>query len=137
MTEQVILGILGISSGIVVAGSAAAFIISLGIVPRYAGITRTAHRIRLYEDVAMLGAVAGNLCYLYHGRLPFGSPGLAVWGLFSGIFLGSWIIALGEVVNVFAIMARRLKIRQGIGWMICTMALGKTLGSLLFFQKGW
>ena len=85
----------------------------------------------------MLGAVAGKLCYLYHGRLPFGSPGLAVWGLFSGIFLGSWIIALGEVVNVFAIMARRLKIRQGTGWMICTMALGKTLGSLLFFQKGW
>ena len=45
--------------------------------------------------------------------------------------------ALGEVVNVFAIMARRLKIRQGTGWMICAMALGKTLGSLLFFQKGW
>ena len=137
MTEQVILGIIGISSGIVVAGSAAAFIISLGIVPRYAGITRTAHRVRLSEDVAMLGAVARDLCCLYHGRLPFGSPGLAVWGLFSGILLGSWIIALGEVVDVFAIRARRLKIRQGTGWMICTMALGKTLGSLLFFRKGW
>lgn len=137
MAEQLILGLLGLASGVVVAGSAAAFIISLGIVPRYAGITRTARRVRLYEDISMLGAFVGNLFYLYPGRMSLGSPGLAVWGLFSGIFLGSWIIALGEVVNVFAIMARRLKIRQGTGWIICTMALGKTLGSLIFFQKGW
>ena len=117
-----------------------AFVISLGIVPRYAGITRTADRVRLYEDCSMLGAFLGNLIYLYEnwgGSLPLGQAGLAVLGIFSGIFLGSWIIALGEVVNVFSVMIRRLKLTRGIGLIILAIAAGKTLGSLIFFWKGW
>ena len=42
------LGFLGICFGIVVASGVVAFIISLGIVPRYAGITRTAKYVRIY-----------------------------------------------------------------------------------------
>ena len=41
------LGFLGLCFGIVVASGAAAFIISLGIVPRYAQITKTAKRVQL------------------------------------------------------------------------------------------
>ncbi|MCI6044432.1 stage V sporulation protein AB [bacterium] len=131
------LGFLGICFGIVVASGAAAFIISLGIVPRYAGITRTAQNVRLYEDCSMLGAFLGNVLFLYSGRLPLGNVGLAIYGIFAGVFLGSWIIALGEVVNIFSIMARRIGITKGIGLIIIVMAVGKTLGSLLFFWKGW
>ena len=121
----------------VVASGVVAFIISLGIVPRYAGITRTAQRVKLYEDCSMLGAFLGNILFLYGGNIPVGTAGLAVLGLFSGIFLGSWIIALGEVVNIFSIMARRIGLTKGIGIIIIAMALGKTLGSLFFFWKGW
>ena len=131
------LGFLGICFGIVVASGAAAFIISLGIVPRYAGITRTAQNVRLYEDCSMLGAFLGNVLFLYSGRLSLGNAGLAIYGVFAGVFLGSWIIALGEVVNIFSIMARRIGITKGIGLIIIVMAVGKTLGSLLFFWKGW
>lgn len=131
------LGFLGICFGIVVASGTAAFIISLGIVPRYAGITRTAQNVRLYEDCSMLGAFLGNVLFLYSGRLPLGNVGLAIYGIFAGVFLGSWIIALGEVVNIFSIMARRIGITKGIGLIIIVMAVGKTLGSLLFFWKGW
>ncbi|MGN1141122.1 MAG: stage V sporulation protein AB [Oliverpabstia sp.] len=137
MLVQLWLGFLGICFGIIVASGAAAFIISLGIVPRYAGITRTAQNVRLYEDCSMLGAFLGNVLFLYSGRLPLGNAGLAIYGIFAGVFLGSWIIALGEVVNIFAIMARRIGITKGIGLIIIVMALGKTLGSLLFFWKGW
>lgn len=137
MLMQIWLGFIGLCAGMIIASGVVAFIISLGIVPRYAGITRTAQRIRLYEDCSMLGAFLGNILYLYSGALPAGNAGLAVWGLFSGIFLGSWIIALGEVVNIFAIVARRLGLTRGIGIIILSMALGKTLGSLLFFWKGW
>lgn len=137
MLVQIWLGFIGICAGIVIASGVVAFIISLGIVPRYAGITRTARSVRLYEDCSMLGAFLGNILFLYGGRLPVGNIGLAVWGLFSGIFLGSWIIALGEVVNIFSIMARRIGLTRGIGIIIIAMALGKTLGSLLFFWKGW
>lgn len=131
------LGFLGICFGIVVASGVVAFIISLGIVPRYARITRTAKYVRIYEDCSMLGAFVGNILFLYSGSLPLGNIGLAVYGIFSGIFLGSWIIALGEVVNIFSVMARRIGITKGIGLIIIFMALGKTFGSLIFFWKGW
>ena len=137
MLVKLWLGFLGICFGIIVASGAAAFVISLGLVPRYAGITRTAQNVRLYEDCSMLGAFLGNVLFLYSGRLSLGNAGLAIYGVFAGVFLGSWIIALGEVVNIFSIMARRIGITKGIGLIIIVMAVGKTLGSLLFFWKEW
>ena len=137
MLVKLWLGFLGICFGIIVASGAAAFVISLGLVPRYAGITRTAQNVRLYEDCSMLGAFLGNVLFLYSGRLSLGNAGLAIYGVFAGVFLGSWIIALGEVVNIFSIMTRRIGITKGIGLIIIVMAVGKTLGSLLFFWKGW
>lgn len=53
-----------------------------------------------------------------------GNVGLAVFGIFAGIFLGSWIIALGEVVDVFAILARRLKLHHSFPWVIAAIAAG-------------
>ena len=132
MTE-VVLGVLGICMGITIASGVVAFIISLGIVPRFAGITRSAVRVRLYEDCSILGAVLGNVIFLYQGVLPFGKIGLAVYGSLSGIFLGSWVAALGEVVNIYAILIRRVGLVKGIGLVILSMALGKVAGSIYFF----
>ena len=50
--------------------------IGLGIIPRYAGITRTADHVEWYENVCMLGVFLGSLACLYDGNLPFGVPGL-------------------------------------------------------------
>lgn len=133
MTKAMFLGFVGLCFGITIASGVVAFIISLGIVPRYAGITKTADRVQLYEDSSVLGAVLGNLWYLYQGKLPFGTIGLAVYGIFSGIFLGSWIVALGEVVDIYAILVRRMGLVKGIGLVILSMALGKVIGSLYFF----
>lgn len=137
MRNEIWLAFLGLCAGGIVASGVVAFIISLGIVPRYAGITRTAQRVRLYEDCSMLGAFVGNILFLYRGQIPLGTPGLLVFGVFSGIFLGSWIVALGVVVNIYSIMARRVGLTRGIGLVIISMALGKMLGSLVFFWKGW
>lgn len=123
----------GFCGGAVVATALAAFIISLGIIPRYAGITHTAKHILLYEDFLMLGSILGNLIFIYKIPLPIGQAGEGLMGFFFGIFLGSWIIALGEVVNVFAITARRIGLKKGMGLIVLSLALGKTLGSLLQF----
>lgn len=131
--KEMFLGFVGLCFGITIASGVVAFIISLGIVPRYAGITKTADRVQLYEDSSVLGAVLGNLWYLYQGKLPFGPIGLAVYGIFSGIFLGSWIVALGEVVDIYAILVRRMGLVKGIGLVILSMAFGKVIGSLYFF----
>lgn len=137
MWQQILMGLLGLTAGFVIASGTVAFIITIGIVPRYAGITKTASQIRWYEDCCILGAVLGNLVYLWQGRLPVGTVGLVLYGLFSGIYLGSWIIALGEVVDIFAILARRVGLTRGMSFVILCMAFGKALGSLLYFYLGW
>ena len=137
MPEQLLMGIIGLGGGAVAACGAAALVIGLGIIPRYAGITRTPGRVLWYEDCAMLGIFLGNLAVMWRFPLPAGLPGLAVYGIFSGVFLGSWVVALGEVVDVFAILARRLKLHHSFPWIILAMAAGKILGSLLYFWKGW
>ena len=114
--REIFLGMLGLCMGTTIASGVVAFIISLGIVPRFAGITGSAAQVRLYQRA-----------------LPLGNPGLAVYGSFSGIFLGSWVVALGEVVNIYAILIRRIGLVKGIGLVILSMALGKVVGSLWFF----
>ena len=131
--RETLLGAVGLCMGMTIASGVVAFIISLGIVPRFAGITRSATRVRLYEDCSMVGAVLGNLLFLYQEALPLGNAGLAVYGSFSGIFLGSWVVALGEVVNIYASLVRRIGLVKGIGLVILSMALGKVAGSLWFF----
>lgn len=130
---QIFAGMVGLCGGAVVATALAAFIIELGIIPRYAGITHTAKHILLYEDCLMLGAVVGNLVSIYRIAIPFGRLGLGIVGLGFGMFLGSWIIALGEVVNVFAVMARRIGLKKGTGLVILAIAIGKTIGCFLQF----
>ena len=130
---ELVAAIIGLSGGMVVATALAAFIIGLGIIPRYAGVTHTGHNLLLYEDALILGTFLGNIFYLYQFHLPFGQWGLAVIGIFFGMFLGSWIIALGEVVNVFAIMARRVGLTKGVVLVVLSIAIGKTVASLIQF----
>ena len=44
--NEVIAAIVGLSGGMVVATALAAFIIGLGIIPRYAGVTHTGHNLQ-------------------------------------------------------------------------------------------
>ncbi|MGN0398749.1 MAG: stage V sporulation protein AB [Blautia sp.] len=133
MWTELAAGFVGLCGGTIVATALAAFVIGLGIIPRYAGITHTGNHLLLYESSLVAGTILGNLVQLYHIRMPFGTPGLALAGLGFGIFLGSWIIALGEVVNVFAIMARRAGLTKGVGLVVLSLAVGKALGSLFQF----
>lgn len=137
MWQQILLGIIGFCSGVIVAGGVVGLLIGLSIVPRYAGITHTADHILLYEDITFLGTVLGNLFFLFQWKLPLGTPFLILYGLFSGLFLGGWIMALAEMADVFPIFSRRIRLTDRMGFVICCVALGKTLGSLLYYFKGW
>ena len=91
MLQQLILCFIGFCAGIIVAGGVSGLLIGLSIVPRYAGITHTADQIFLYEDLTLLGTVAGTVVTLFPIRIPLGPFFLAVCGVFFGIFLGGWI----------------------------------------------
>lgn len=137
MWEQFFMGFLGFASGVIIAGGEVGLLIGLSVIPRYAGITHTASHILLYEDCTLLGTILGNCFYLYRWHLPLGTPFLAFYGLFSGLFLGGWILALAEIADVFPIFTRRTKLTRGLPILVVCVALGKTLGSLLYYYKDW
>lgn len=136
-TKQIVLGLIGLSSGVVVAGGLFAFLIELGILADFADRTHTAEHILLYEDAAVWGGILGNVFFLFHVPIPFGRWLLPVFGLLAGIFVGCWSMALAEILNVFPIFVRRLKIVRYISAFILSMAVGRGLGAVLYFFKGW
>ena len=91
----------------------------------------------LYEDMTLLGFVFGNVFCLFHFSLPLGIPFLIVYGVFSGIFLGSWILALAEVASVFPVFFRRIHLTEGFPAVILSIAVGKCIGTLIFYFFGW
>lgn len=135
--EQAMLGLIGFSSGFMVAGGVVALMVGLGIITRFIGISHTADRILLYEDAILAGAAAGTVVTVFQVKLALGVWAPAAAGLFMGVFVGGWIMALAEVINVFPVYCRRLGITKGLSWVVIVMAAGKTLGSLLIFYMRW
>ena len=135
--KHILLGFVSGAGGLVIAFGLVAVILGLNLIPRFAGVTKTAHRIRLYEKCVMAGAVFGNLLTIYAVRLPAGGLFAKGIGLFGGIYLGSWIIALTEVVDMFPVLAKKSGIKVGIGVIIMAIAIGKSIFSLLYYYKGW
>ena len=78
LIRQILMAIIGLSSGFTVAGGIFAFIVGLGIIPRFAGRTHTAHRILWYEDCVLVGGALGNLMYIYQLPVHLGKIGLGL-----------------------------------------------------------
>lgn len=135
--EQILLAVIGLSGGVAVAAGLFSFIVELGVVADFADRTHTGEQIMFYEDCVALGGIMGNLIYVFRIGLPLGTPFLAVTGLFAGIFVGCWAMALAEILNVFPVFMRRLKIVRYISAFVISMALGKGLGMLVFFGQRW
>lgn len=135
--QKVLTGLIGFASGSLVAGGVVALMVGLGIITRFIGISHTARHAKIYETFICMGGIAGNLLTVYFPILSLGWPGLLLLGLFCGIFVGGWIMALAELLNVFPVFTRRLNLTKGTSWIVVSLALGKTLGSLMQFYKGW
>lgn len=131
------MSVTGFAAGFIVAGGEVALMIGLGIITRFVGISHTAKRIPFYEDAILLGAVTGTILTVFDIRLIIGGWILIVGGLFMGVFVGGWIMALAEVINVFPVYSRRIGITKGFSWIVITIAIGKVLGSLLHFYMRW
>ncbi|MEG1504772.1 MAG: stage V sporulation protein AB [Lachnospiraceae bacterium] len=134
---QILLGIIGLSSGIAVAGGLFSFIIGLGVVSDFADRTHTGNQVLLYEDCIAIGGILGNVVFIYQIHIPFGVMFLPIFGIFSGVFVGCWSMALAEILNVFPIFIRRVKLLRCIPYIILGMALGKGIGAFIFFINRW
>lgn len=129
--KQILLAVFGLASGAALAGGFFALLIALGIVSRFAWQTRTGTRILLYENVVAAGGIFGTLWYLFEWKLPLGQIGLAVYGVFAGMFVGAWAMALTEIIDTIPIFMRRIYLKRGLALIVMSIAVGHTLGSLL------
>lgn len=135
--QQVILALIGLSAGAAVAAGLFAFIIGLGVVSDFADRTHTGAHILLYEDCVAFGGIVGNILQIYQIGIPHGTWLLPIFGTFAGIFVGCWSMAVAEMLNLFPIFIRRLKILRCLPYLILGMALGKGIGALVFFVNRW
>lgn len=128
------LGFAGFAGGIAVAAGTFAFIIVIGVVPRMIAKCNLAKDTLLFEDMIVLGGIFGTVVSVFTGLpLPIGRWILYVFGITAGIFVGCIAVALAEILNTFPILFRRLRINEGLSWIMLLMALGKSAGSLYYF----
>ncbi len=129
-----ILMLIGLSAGIVTAAGYFAVITSIGVITRFADNTHTAKYIGLYEIAIIAGATIGNIFIVFMPSLPMWGGFSTVWFFFGGIFIGCFLVSLAEAVKGIPVFLRRTKLTKGLGLIIIALALGKGIGSLIYFM---
>ena len=135
--KQILLAIVGLSGGVVVSAGLFALIVEIGVISDFADRTHTADHILLYEDCTALGGILGNLIFLFKWPIPIQTVALPLFGLLSGVFVGCWAMGLAEILNVFPIFIRRIKIVRYTTAFVISIAVGRGAGALLYFAQGW
>jgi len=123
----------GFSSGVVVSGGVFSFIAALGVVERMAEKTSTVSHIKVYEEAVMFGGIFGCLSFFVDYRLNLGLFAAVVFCLCVGVFVGTLAVSLAEVLDVVPIFMRRTRLKTGIAIFITALAIGKMVGSLVYF----
>lgn len=131
--NQVLLIIVGLSSGAVIASGFFSFVIGLGIVSKFADSTRTADWVHRYEDVITLGGIFGTTLYIYQFPIKFAYIFMPIIGGAAGVFVGCWAMSIAEVINIFPVFIRRIKLVKYIKYIVTSIALGKGIGMWLMF----
>lgn len=149
--KSIFLAIVGASYGFLSAAGVFTVLVAIGLVPRFAGKTHTARKVILYEEMVILGTLAGSFATIFERYSQFaafwqqrypqymecwlaaGNVFLAIFGVFSGMFIGCLALAIAEMLDSIPIFTRRISFRHGIGLAVLSMAIGKLCGSLFYF----
>ena len=135
--------------GLLSSGGVFTVFVTVGLVPRFADKTHTAHKILLYENSIVAGAITGCIFSVYpelfqkiigqaareNIMLWENWSNLILWGfgIFAGMFVGCFAIAIAEMLNTIPIFTRRISLGKGVGIVMLCLALGKTVGALVYF----
>ena len=154
--KQIFLGVCGLSFGFLASAGVFTVLVSVGLIPRFAGKMHVARKVFALEE-AVVGTICGGFLSVFseYGHLGgfvlsrqifgeetvliwkwIGSTVLILWGFFAGMFVGCLALAIAEMLNSIPIFARRIGFRHGLGVAIAAAALGKLLGSLIYFARG-
>ncbi len=125
--------IIGLASGSAIAAGVFAFITIIGIVPTFAQKTNTQKYMRIYETAITIGGIIGASTIIIDYSLPIGNILVVIYSFLIGIFIGSLAVSLAETLDVIPILARRTRLQKALGIFIITIALGKMVGSILYY----
>ncbi len=85
--------LIGVMSGVFTAAGLFALITSVGVINRYADVSGTSRHVSLYEECIIIGATAANAVYVLGITVRIGMTGCIIFGLISGIFIGTFLIS--------------------------------------------
>lgn len=131
--RHLVIIVTGLCAGLIVAGGMFTALFTVGLLPRFAGKTRTGTHVKIYENAVILGSIFWNAVSLYNISLPFGIVVTSLFGFFAGIFVGCLALAIAEMLNGIPIFARRINFRRGLGIAVLCLALGKAIGNAIYF----
>ncbi len=80
----------------------------------------------------IIGAGLGNIWNIFDLPLHAGVAGLLIYGLVSGIFIGTFLICLAETVKALPILTHRVRLK-GLGFIVLFIAVGKCVGHLIYY----
>ena len=155
--HQIFMAICAFSFGALCSAGVFTVLVSVGLIPRFAGKFSIARHVLILEEMVVYGTIFGGFVSIFPklceiGDLilrnqVFGELSYEVWrfvgiglliayGMFAGMFVGCLALAIAEMLNSIPIFARRTGFREGIGIVILFIALGKLVGSLIYFSQG-
>ena len=138
---------------------------TIGLIPRFAGRMHLANKAVVLENMVILGTMAGCIVSVFDRYCMWGDYvsqhlaaqeadswmysdvwklwemvgqiGLAIFGIFGGMFIGALALAIAEMLNSYPISARRLGFKKGLSIVIMAIAAGKIVGSLWYFAESF
>lgn len=146
--------VFGFSYGLLAAAGVFTVFVAVGLVPRFAGRTHTAKYILVYEEMVIYGTLLGALVSLFpegkgmvlnlweklpvmkNYRQEISMTIQILYGVSAGVFIGCLALAIAEMLDSIPIFTRRVSFQFGIGIAVVCIAVGKLIGSLVYFVTG-
>ncbi len=129
----ILLAFTGVSAGVLVSGGLFALLTKVGLISRMIACTKTADKVKTYERLIIIGGTLGNIVSIFYTHVYGGIVILILYGFMSGAFTGGLALALAESVSAIPVFMRKLKLDTGVKWIVLAFAIGKCLGSFLWF----
>lgn len=157
LLKWILLGVCGLSFGFLASAGVFTVLVSVGLIPRFAGKMHVAKKVFALEEAVIFGTLSGGFLSVFsdYGKLGafvlsrgfFGVETVMIWkwignfllaggGLFAGMFVGCLALAIAEMLDSIPILSRRIGFRHGLGIAVTAAAFGKAIGSLIYFAKG-
>ncbi|GAA0296783.1 stage V sporulation protein AB [Gracilibacillus halotolerans] len=122
--------VIGLGSGLIVGAGFVAFLAVLGIIPRLVQISKFRASLTGCQNVVVIGSLLGLFITFTDYTLTLPYVLVLIWGLIQGMFVGMLAAALTEILNVFPILMKRIRLDNFIQWLIMSLVIGKIIGSL-------